>query len=83
MATYTENDVQNALADIQNRGAVATASDRHGVPRTTLRDRLNGARSCRHAHEDEQRLSTIQEERLKRWILQQEALGYALIYAQV
>ena len=83
MATYTENDVQNALADVQNGGAVATASDRHGVPRTTLRDRLNGARSCRHAHEDEQRLSTVQEERLERWILQQEALGYAPTHAQV
>ena len=66
MATYTENDVQNALTDVQNGGAVATASDRYGVPRTILRDRLNGARSYRHAHEDEQRLSTVQEERLER-----------------
>ena len=61
--------MQNALADIQNRGAVATISNRYKIPRTTLRDRLNSARSCRHAHKDEQRLSTIQEKRLKRWIL--------------
>ena len=69
MATYTENNVQNTLTDIQNKGAVATTSNRHRVPQTTLRDRLNSARSCRHAHKDEQRLSTIQEKRLKRWIL--------------
>ena len=83
IATYTENDVQNALADLRNGGALATAATRHGVPRTTLRDRLNSARSCRNAHDDEQRLSTVQEERLERWILRQEALGYALTYIQI
>ena len=66
MATYTENDVQNALADLRNEGALATASTRHGVLRTTLRDRLNGARPRRNAHDDEQRLSTVQEEHLER-----------------
>ena len=59
MAAYTENDVQNALADLRNGGALATAATYHGVPRTTLRDRLNGARSYRHTYKDEQRLSTI------------------------
>ena len=59
MATYIENDVQNALADLRNGGALTTTATRHGVPRTTLRDRLNGVRSCRNAHEDEQRLSTV------------------------
>jgi hypothetical protein len=83
MATYTENNVQNALADIQNGGGIATTATRHGVPRTTLRGRLSGAQSCRDAHNDEQRLSTVQEERLKRWILQQEALGYAPTHEQV
>ena len=83
MATYTENDVQNALADIRNRGAKATASTHHGVPQTTLRDRLNGAQSYRDAHNDKQRLLTVQEECLERWILQQEALGYAPTHAQV
>ena len=62
MAAYTENDVQNALTDL----ALATTATRHGVPRTTLRDRLNGAQSCRDAYDDKQRLSTIQEEYLER-----------------
>ena len=70
MAAYIENDVQNALADLRNGGALATAATHHGVPRTTLRNRLNGAQSCRDAHDDEQRLSTVQEEHLERWILQ-------------
>ena len=43
MAAYTENDVQNALADLRNRGALATVATRHGVPRTTLHNCLNGA----------------------------------------
>jgi len=83
MATYTENDVQNALADLCNGSALRTVSAHHGVPRTTLRGRLNGAQSCRDAHDDEQRLSTVQEEHLERWILRQEALGYAPTHAQV
>ena len=83
MAVYTENDVQNALADIRNGVALRTAKTKHGVPRSTLRGRLGGAQSCRHAHEDEQRLSTVQEQNLERWILRQEALGYAPAHAQV
>ena len=59
MATYTENGVQNALADFRNRGALATAATRHGVLRTTLRGRLNGAQSCRDIYDDKQRLSII------------------------
>ena len=55
----------------------------YGILRTTLRDRLNGARSCRDAHDDKQRLSTVQKERFKRWILRQEALSYAPTHAQV
>ena len=43
MAAYIENDVQNALTDLRNEGALATTATYYGVPRTTLRDRLNGA----------------------------------------
>ena len=42
MAIYTEDDVQNALEDLENGFALAAAATRHGVPRSTLRDRLNG-----------------------------------------
>jgi len=70
MITYTEGDVQNALADIISGTALAAAATRHGVPRNTLRGRLNGAQPYRYAHGDEQRLTAIQEEHLKLWILQ-------------
>ena len=66
MAAYIENDVQNALTDLRNKSALATAATRHGVSRTILRDRLNDAQSYRDAHNDEQRLLIIQKERLKR-----------------
>ena len=69
MATYTENDVQNALINLQNGVALATTATYYGVPRNTLRGRLDGAQSCQDAHETEQRLSVVQEERLERWIL--------------
>ena len=75
--------MQNALTDFRNRGVLRTISICYRIPRTTLRGRLNGARSCRNAHDDEQRLSTVQEERLEHWILRQEALSYAPTHAQV
>ena len=83
MATYTEGDVQNALTDHRNGVDLATAATRHGVPRNTLRGRLNGAQPQRDAHRDEQRLTVVQEDHLELWILRQEALGYAPTHAQV
>lgn len=83
MARYTEGDVQNALADLETGVALATVATRHGIPRNTLRGRFKGAQTHRHAHSDEQRLTAVQEEHLERWILQQEALGYAPTHAQV
>ena len=42
MTTYTEGDIQNALTDLKQGIALATAATRHGVLRNTLRGRLNG-----------------------------------------
>jgi hypothetical protein len=83
MAQYTEADIQNALADIANGIAKATAGMRHGVPRTTLRDWISGSQQHRTAHSNMQRLSPEQEKHLTHWILQQEALNYAPTHAQV
>ncbi|KAF6515118.1 hypothetical protein HZS61_005024 [Fusarium oxysporum f. sp. conglutinans] len=83
MPEYTEQDLQNAIVDVRNGVAVRTAATRHGVPRGTLRARLNGAQPQRTAHGDQQRLTANQEEHLKQWILRQEALGYAPTHAQV
>ena len=65
MATYTEGDVQNALTDHRNGIALATAATRHRIPRSTLRGRLNGRQPHRHTHDNRQRLSAVQEERLE------------------
>ena len=83
MPSYTEGDIQNALEDLKAGVSLATASTRHSVPRNTLRGRLNGAQPSHYAHEDEQRLSAIQEEHLEQWVLRQEALGYAPTHAQL
>ena len=83
MVTYTEEDVQNALADLENGVPLATAATRHDIPRNTLRGRLNGAQPHQYAHDNQQRLSVVQEEHLELWILRQEALGYAPTHAQV
>ena len=53
MAAYTENDVQNALINIRNGGALATAFIYHGVLQITLCDCLNSARFCQNAHNGE------------------------------
>jgi transposase-like protein len=83
MAQYTEADIQRALTDIENGVAIATAATRHGIPRSTLRDRISGSQHHKTAHNNSQRLSLEQEEHLSRWILRQEALNYAPTHAQV
>ena len=52
MATYTENDIQNALTDIYNGDTIATTATYYRVPRTTLRNRLKGIRSYRNIYND-------------------------------
>ena len=43
MATYIENDVQNAFADLYNKGVLATTAIYYEVLRIILRDYLNNA----------------------------------------
>ena len=52
IATYTENDVQNILTDLYNRGALTTTATYHRILRTTLRDRLNSTQSYRDIYDD-------------------------------
>jgi len=83
MPSYTEDDIEQAFLDLANGDAMATVAIRHGIPRTTLRDRQSGAQTIRQAHSDQQRLSATQEDQLEQWILHQEALGYAPTHAQL
>jgi len=49
------------------------AAKAYGVPRTTLRDWLNGATDRATSHQHQQRLSPKQEEFLVQWILKEDA----------
>ena len=50
---------------------------------TTLHRRLHGALPRSVAHQDEQRLSIIQEDHLANWIRIQQATGCPLTHAQI
>jgi hypothetical protein len=75
--------MQNALADVRNGVAKGTAAMRHGIPRTTLRNRVSRSQHHKTAHSNMQRLSPEQEKHLANWVLRQEVLNYAPTYAQV
>ncbi|KAJ0128656.1 Uncharacterized protein HZ326_28251 [Fusarium oxysporum f. sp. albedinis] len=59
------------------------AAQKHGMPQTTLSDRLRGLPSKSEATQPAQLLYESQEARLVTWILRQEALGYAPSHSQV
>jgi hypothetical protein len=74
--TYTEEDVQRALDTIVNSMSQKKAGLEFGVLRSILQNRINGHVSMQEAPVPQQRLSTVQEERLTEWILTQESLGH-------
>ena len=81
MHAYTEADVQKALNVIANGMSQKKAGLEYGVPRSTLQNRIKGHISREEAHVPQQRLSTVQEERLAKWVLVQESLGLAPTYS--
>lgn len=80
---YTEEDVQRALNAITNGTSQKKAGLEFGVPRSTLQNRMKGHISRQEAHIPQQRLSTVQEERLVTWVLTQESLGLAPTHSQI
>lgn len=83
MPSYTEIDLQNALRDIEGGISRRVAAQRYGIPCTTLNNRMNGAESQQASHEDQQRLSNVQEGHLRDWVLAQQALGVPLTHTQL
>ena len=84
MAKYTEQDLQNALTDINNGMPVAHAARHWGVPRTTLSGRKNHryeARRVGMAHL--QKLSLTQEAMLANWIRVSGSLGFPPSHATI
>lgn len=72
-----------ALEAIANGDSQRRASRECGVPRSTLKDRLNSHVSRQEAAAPLQKLSPVQEQRLTSWILVQESLGLSPIYTQI
>ncbi|KAF5504879.1 hypothetical protein CGCF413_v004529 [Colletotrichum fructicola] len=81
--SYTENEINQALADMANGISARNASRRWGVPRSTLQDRTKGAQQRAAAFEDLQRLSHTQEAKLASWVQIQADLGLPPTHQQV
>lgn len=76
-SNYSEVDVKNALQEIRDGTSIATASNIHNVPRTTLRNKLSGrapetsgrvGRECVLGHGI--------EEKLEQWLLKTSKMGF-------
>lgn len=83
MTSNTEKHIIRALEDIQNGLSQRKASERWGIPRSTLRGRLNGSQNVNDANEWRKRLSNEQETHLVGWIFIQEAIGFPVTHQQV
>jgi 4-hydroxybenzoate polyprenyltransferase len=83
MPTYSEQDLQEALADIQDGMGLGEASRKYMIPKSTLHGRLHNARPRAEAFERYQALSKVQEDRLAQFIQKMEALGNPLTHAQI
>ncbi|KAK2744928.1 hypothetical protein CKAH01_18314 [Colletotrichum kahawae] len=68
MPQYTENDINQALEAIARGTSVKKAAFEWGIPRSTLKNRMNGQQARDIAFSDLQRLSTTQESYLAEWV---------------
>jgi len=69
-----ETAIALAISDL-NAGVYTSqraAAAAYGVPRTTLRDRLDGATTMTASHQYQQRLTPEQEEFMVEWILKED-----------
>ncbi|PNP53920.1 hypothetical protein FNYG_15666 [Fusarium nygamai] len=72
------------MLDVTDNGLSQNQSaQKHGMPQTTLSDRLRCLPSKSEVTHPAQLLSKTQETRLVSWVLRQEALGYAPSHSQV
>jgi len=77
MASEREVAITEAITAIRNDqvGSVKAAAVAFGIPRSTLRDRLNGATDRSTAQQTTQRLTAQQERSLIDWIKELKAQG--------
>ncbi|KJZ69947.1 hypothetical protein HIM_10670 [Hirsutella minnesotensis 3608] len=78
-----EYAIEEAVQKVEGGLPIRSAARDCGIPESTLRGRLSGAQPLRLAKETEQKLAPVQEELLKKWILNEEATGRAPTRRQV
>src|ERR1700694_2901618 len=83
MPTYREQDLQEALADIQDGMGLGEASRKYLIAKSTLHGRLHHDRPRAEAYERYQALSKVQEDRLAQFIQKMEALGSPVTHPQI
>lgn len=75
MKSYTEGQIAEAIAAIENGTSLRQASKTWSIPRTTLYNRISGRLPRTIAHQSRQRLSIREEDELVNWFLAQANLG--------
>ena len=83
MPSYTENALAAAINAVNTGTPLRRAARDYGIPEATLRHRRTGRQSRIDAYMSEQKLSSIQENRLAEWICVQDALGLRPTYTQI
>jgi len=83
MPKYTDEDMQNALQDIRDGLLQYKAASRNSFPRQILRDRIAGVLPHSEAHKHQQKLTEVQEQHLRDWVLVQDALGFPPTHMQL
>lgn len=83
MTKFSENDIAAALQAVADGMSINKAAQAHGLNRSTLQDRVKGSTTPRQAHQHEQKLSSLQEKKLRDWILLQADLGCPVSHQQV
>ena len=80
---YTEEDLRKACEEAVKTRRLRKVPRKWNIPPSTLYNRLHGSLPRKVPHQDEQRLTQAQEERLANWILLQQALGVPPTYVQI
>ena len=75
--------MREACKAVQGGARIRKTARKYHVPPSTLRDRLKGVLPHSVAHQDFQRLSTTQEDRLAEWVLFQGELGDPPTHTQI
>ncbi|KAL6406462.1 putative transposase [Ilyonectria robusta] len=83
MPKYTIEAIQAAIQDVGNGTSLRRAANRHGVPYSTLRGRINGTESRNEAHRWRQLLHKHREKQLCKWLIFQDKPGMALTHGQI